>query len=420
LPRWYAWIAAVLVIRAIGENVSIPLALATGGVALVAYWGYRVGTSAYDVPAHRGHAARREVRRIALEVGDALLGWAIIVLAIVGIVAIVATWPPNWGLVLVVCVLAVAALVALGVSIYGAGSIVRRYRDREWRAINDELEALFDAWGSHMLSVEPTDRTAVERVVASVYAGTRRSGEPNVQWASSPPEFARMLADAAGARRLHRPPPWWTTFSWYWTPWWPVWDDDDTVRTEVGAALAAGVEIEAMQELVANTSWFSFRKDIATALEHPAEIHTNRSGQLHNAAGPAVRFADGWSAYLLEGVVVPAEAIEDPQGFDAHAALQHDNLEVRRVLLQHLGWDRLIRGSGLTPVADDHHGRLWHLPVPGSEPVLLLEVENATPEPDGTHRRYFVRVPPYMSTPRGATAWTFGLSEREYAPDLES
>ena len=414
------WVAGVIAVRVVWESVSPTVAVLLGASVLVGYWGYRVATSAYEVPAHRGHAARRELRRIAVEVGDAILGWALILGAIFGVVWLVATWPPDWKLVGLVCGLAVLGIVALIASIYGAGSLARWFRDRKWRAIHEELEEVSGSWQSHLLSVRPTDRVAVERVVASVYARKRRPGVPALHWASSPPEFARLLANADG-RRLHRPPPWWISFSWYATAWWPIWDDDyEMVRTEVGAAVAAGVGVEGIEELVTNTSWFAFRTKVAIVLEHPTELHTDPSGELHNAGGPAVRFSDGWVAYALEGVVVPAEAIEHPESFDPRAALQHENLEVRRVLLRHLGWDRVVRGSGLTPQAEDDNGRLWRLPVPDADPVLLLEVENATPEPDGSRRRYFVRVPPDMSTPREATAWTFGLSELEYAPDAES
>jgi hypothetical protein len=44
---------------------------------------------------------------------------------------------------------------------------------------------------------------------------------------------------------------------------------------------------------------------------------------------------------------------------------------------------------------------------------MLVEVENGTIEPDGS-RRYFLCVPPWMTTAREAVAWTFGLSVDEY------
>jgi hypothetical protein len=50
----------------------------------------------------------------------------------------------------------------------------------------------------------------------------------------------------------------------------------------------------------------------------------------------------------------------------------------------------------------------------------MVEVVNATPEPDGTRRVYWLRVPPGTRTAREGVAWTFGLSEDRYRPLRES
>jgi hypothetical protein len=102
------------------------------------------------------------------------------------------------------------------------------------------------------------------------------------------------------------------------------------------------------------------------------------------------------------------------------SALTHPNVEVRRVLFTHFGWERVVGAARLMPDVQDENGRLWRLPGPEGEPLLLLEVENATLEADGSRRRYFLRVPPEMHSPREAIAWTFGLEEAEYAPEVES
>ncbi len=54
------------------------------------------------------------------------------------------------------------------------------------------------------------------------------------------------------------------------------------------------------------------------------------------------------------------------------------------------------------------------------EPVVMVEVQNSTPEPDGTHKTYFLRVPPTMQTAHEAVAWTFGLGGQQYSPSAES
>ena len=45
------------------------------------------------------------------------------------------------------------------------------------------------------------------------------------------------------------------------------------------------------------------------------------------------------------------------------------------------------------------------------EPVVMVEVLNSTPEPDGSFKDYWLRVPPTMETARQAVAWTFGLAD---------
>jgi hypothetical protein len=75
----------------------------------------------------------------------------------------------------------------------------------------------------------------------------------------------------------------------------------------------------------------------------------------------------------------------------------------------------------MKPVAKDNTGRLWRIDLPlPDEPLHIVEVENATKEPDGSRKRYFLRVPPDMRKPRQAVAWTFGINPGEYAPDEET
>jgi hypothetical protein len=46
----------------------------------------------------------------------------------------------------------------------------------------------------------------------------------------------------------------------------------------------------------------------------------------------------------------------------------------------------------------------------------MVQVTNVTPEPDGTRRTYWLRVPPDVRTARQAVAWTFDLDEGDYHP----
>ncbi|GAA2750945.1 hypothetical protein GCM10010440_61270 [Kitasatospora cinereorecta] len=97
-----------------------------------------------------------------------------------------------------------------------------------------------------------------------------------------------------------------------------------------------------------------------------------------------------------------------------------ENAELRRVMLEHYGFDRYLADSGAEPVHRDDTGVLWRVVLPDDEPVVMVEVVNATAEPDGTFRTYWLRVPPATRTARAGVAWTFGVGEQEYRPLQET
>lgn len=58
----------------------------------------------------------------------------------------------------------------------------------------------------------------------------------------------------------------------------------------------------------------------------------------------------------------------------------------------------------------------WCIQLVGDEDVVMVEVINSTPEPDGTSHTYWLRVPPTTRTAKEGVAWTFGLHADVYDP----
>jgi hypothetical protein len=113
-------------------------------------------------------------------------------------------------------------------------------------------------------------------------------------------------------------------------------------------------------------------------------------------------------------MLVPRRVVEARQ-LPVSAILAEPNVELRRLMIERYGVARFRRGAGGRLVHEDRWGRLWRLALPGDEPLVTVEVTNATPEPDGQRRYYELRVPPTMRTALGAVAWTFGIRPAEYA-----
>ena len=58
--------------------------------------------------------------------------------------------------------------------------------------------------------------------------------------------------------------------------------------------------------------------------------------------------------------------------------------------------------------------------IPGDDSLTMVKVINSTPEPDGSYKNYFLRVPPTCQTAEEGVSWTFGFSSDNYQPNIET
>jgi hypothetical protein len=214
-----------------------------------------------------------------------------------------------------------------------------------------------------------------------------------------------------------------------------------------------GLAYEATMEAAC---WWYPHKDFIMVCERPAVIHRElanpavtrgwRSHRLHCANGPAVAWADGWGVYAIHGVQIPFKRrhiVEHPEQITLAEIEGETNAEIRRVLIERFGMERYIQESGAAVV--DHCGadhpltglrtaRLLRKEVAGDEPIVCLDMLNSTPEPDGSTKRYVIRVDPnayrgrasksclaaMASTYRYADGSPLFKAPEDYAPVAES
>lgn len=167
--------------------------------------------------------------------------------------------------------------------------------------------------------------------------------------------------------------------------------------------------------------------DLAIVTERPLVIRRDDRGRPHSASGPAIAWADGVEFYAWHGVITEKRVIMQPESVTVAEIDATPNVETRRVLVERFGEERLIREGGARLIAEDAMGRLWRRELASDrwgqgrdEPIVMVEVVNSTPEPDGTRKTYFLRVPPAMTSARQAVAWTFGLGSVEYRPSVQT
>lgn len=180
-----------------------------------------------------------------------------------------------------------------------------------------------------------------------------------------------------------------------------------------------------LTEIASNTFLISLFAHRVMVCERPVEIHFDDQKRLHNENAMAVRFKDGTGVYAYHGVRIPAYIIEKPETITVVHIHKEVNQEVRRVMLEKYGLERYLRNSKAELIHTDKYGKLYKKQLKTKnriwiETIAIVLVENSTKEPDGTRKKYFLRVPPQMRTAKQAVAWTFGLKASEYQPLQET
>ncbi|MFK3984255.1 DUF6745 domain-containing protein [Micromonospora sp. NPDC050397] len=165
------------------------------------------------------------------------------------------------------------------------------------------------------------------------------------------------------------------------------------------------------------TWWPSARH--CTMVERPVRLMVDwpvpHRPRPHCADGPALVWRDGWRLFAWRGVLVPRSVIEGT--WTAEEWLAEPDAEIRRVVAERLGYEILLDARSARRIAADDYGTLWRIPDPhADEDITLVDVTYSGPKPDGSSKRYVLRVPPDQTVPRDAI-WTFGLPPDMYDPD---
>ncbi|MFF9165328.1 MULTISPECIES: DUF6745 domain-containing protein [unclassified Streptomyces] len=329
-------------------------------------------------------------------------------------------------------------------------------------------------WRARAAATGPADRAAAEAGVRLAY---RRAGlaEPErVLWARSPREgvaLVRELTDAGpSVREAVRSRPWAAARARLheelgpagWSAHWSatggrLWDTTEALVERIRRGLlddlagdgdrreAAAVRLVLLDAVLGqhdapwlaafatdcapldglalvarNAGWWWPLEEATVVCERPVALHRDEAGRLDHGDGPALAFADGFALYAWRGMPVPAAFLAELAGLTPERIRTEENAELRRVMLEYYGYERYLADSGARPLHTDATGTLWRIDLDGDEPVVMVEVLNSTPEPDGTRRTYWLRVPPQTRTAREGVAWTFGLHPDVYAPVRET
>ena len=207
--------------------------------------------------------------------------------------------------------------------------------------------------------------------------------------------------------------------------WWAAWSGYYDWCAGLGLAVpytqAAEATLRVVREFSEACHWIWAYKGLAIVSAKPDVKWTDDRWDpeppvIHNASGPAVRYADGFEIYAWRGTVVPKEWILDPDSIPPETPLTHTNMEQRRCAAEIIGWDKVL--GGLNPAVIDEDdpeiGTLVEVTLPDAGRTRFLRVKC------GTGRAFALCVPNEMKTALQANAWTYGLEPSDFAPEIRT
>jgi hypothetical protein len=178
---------------------------------------------------------------------------------------------------------------------------------------------------------------------------------------------------------------------------------------------AIGVDCSKLKGLWATAKhcgwWWAF-KNIAVVTPKPSVIHLDEQGRLHGLGVPAVAY-EGFNVYAYHGVRLPEKyGAVQPHQWQAQWLLKESNAELRRILIQEIGYVRICQE--LQAIELDSWQEYTLLKIDSDvdvEPIYLLKM--TCPSTGYIHA---LRVPPDVPSAREAIAWVnWGINSEEFS-----
>lgn len=147
-----------------------------------------------------------------------------------------------------------------------------------------------------------------------------------------------------------------------------------------------------------------------------------REWQFEGSANtPVLEYRDGWEVRLRGSIPISPWEVNVPRTREDVRKLQRD--EAINVLSL-IDTETIVKTwtDKFLIDTDSRFGKLWQVWVPIYDTLLavrIAEVVNGTPEPDGSFKTYYLRVPRDIGNIDTAIAWTYGMRTAEYRTFLQ-
>jgi hypothetical protein len=170
---------------------------------------------------------------------------------------------------------------------------------------------------------------------------------------------------------------------------------------------------ETLQSLSRFCGWISPFEKFCIICDRPLHLRFDNENRLHAEGEPAIEFTDGYSLYSYHGVTLPEKYGKiHPQQWQSQWLLTEGNTELRRVLIQGIGYARICQELQAIELDTWQEYTLLKIDADVDEEAIYL-LKMTCPSTSFIHA---LRVPPNMNSAREAIRWVnWGIDPEEFA-----
>jgi hypothetical protein len=169
----------------------------------------------------------------------------------------------------------------------------------------------------------------------------------------------------------------------------------------------------AFQSLANYCGWILTFERFCFVCDRPRILSFDNQNRLHAEGAPAIQFADGYSLYAYHGIPLPEKYGKiHPNQWQASWLLEEQNAELRRVLIQGIGYSRIASELGAIELDSFQEYSLLKIDTDVDiEPIYMLKM--ICPSTGYIH---VLRVPPNVNSAKEAIRWVnWGIDPEEFA-----
>ena len=278
-----------------------------------------------------------------------------------------------------------------------------------------QLDVYYERWLAIGLSTEPTDIGKAAAALNNVYSSAGQSPPDKILHMQSPMAAAEwekaegLSTSGVGSVIYGNHDASWLGFYEY-------------MHEVVGIDCK---ELKGLWEQSRLAGWCWVYDDVAVITDRPVTLNIDEQGNLHCEDGPAIGYGDGFKLYFWHGVTVDEYIVERPEEIDIEKIHADTNAEIVRIMIERYGSGKYLTEIGAEEVGEPFNGsQLFEAELHDGTSIARVRAVNSTPEPDGTSKIYWLKVPTGMSCTQEALAAIhpdpFRKDWKDYGPSVET